>query len=224
MAIGPDRVRPEIAKFPHMQVFAAATLLFVLLNPFLMSVYLGELVHSMTVAVFARIVIRAGLIAALVFIVFAIFGDAVFRALHVQFPAFLIFGGIVFFVLGLRFVLRGGLELEALRGPPEYLSGAVAMPFMIGPGTVSAAVLIGGRLDGTSAAAAVGVAMAATVVSLVVLKAVHDWVKQRNAAIVDRYMEVVGRISALYIGTYSVQMVLQGIAMFVEQHPSFTQP
>ena len=134
------------------------------------------------------------------------------------------FGGIVFFIVGLRFVLRGGLELEALRGPPEHLSGAVAMPFMIGPGTVSAAVLIGGRLDGGSAVAAVVIAMVSTVASLVVLKALHDWVKRRNAVLVDRYMEVVGRISALYIGTYAVQMILQGVAMFAEQHQLFVTP
>jgi multiple antibiotic resistance protein len=207
-----------------MEIIAAATLLFVLLNPFLMSVYLGELVHSMTTRVFARIVIRAGIIATSVFIVFAIFGDAVFTAMHVQFPAFLVFGGIVFFVVGLRFVLRGGLELEALRGPPEHLSGAVAMPFMIGPGTVSAAVLIGGRLDGTGAILAVVAAMVATLASLILLKALHDWVKQRNAAIIDRYMEVVGRISALYIGTYAIQMILHGIAMFIEQRPSLGVP
>ena len=206
------------------EIIAAATLLFVLLNPFLLSIYLGELVHKMSVGTFARIVVRAGLIATGVFAVFAVSGDAVFTALHVQFPAFLIFGGIVFFIVGLRFVLRGGLELEALRGPPEHLSGAVAMPFMIGPGTVSAAVLIGGRLDGGSAVAAVVIAMVSTVASLVVLKALHDWVKRRNAVLVDRYMEVVGRISALYIGTYAVQMILQGVAMFAEQHQLFVTP
>jgi multiple antibiotic resistance protein len=207
-----------------MEIIAAATLLFVLLNPFLMSVYLRDLVHETSVAVFARVVIRAGIISMGVFSVFAVFGDAVFTALHVQFPAFLIFGGIVFFVLGLRFVLRGGMELEALRGPPEHLSGAVAMPFMIGPGTVSAAVLIGGRLDAPTAVMAVGAAMTSTIVSLILLKALHDWVKQRSVAIVDRYTEVVGRISALYIGTYAIQMILHGIAMFVDQHPKFATP
>ena len=34
-----------------------------------------------------------------------------------------------------------------MRGAPEHLAGTIAMPFMIGPGTISAAVVTGMALN-----------------------------------------------------------------------------
>jgi small neutral amino acid transporter SnatA (MarC family) len=45
----------------------------------------------------------------------------------------------------------------------------------------------------------------------VALKVVaHDYVKERNAKLIDRYMEVIGRISALLIGTIAIEMIMVG--------------
>ena len=55
-----------------------------------------------------------------------------------------------------------------------------------------------------------GTALALTMTLVVALKTVHDYVKERNARLIDRYLEVVGRISALLIGTIAVEMILAG--------------
>ncbi len=78
---------------------------------------------------------------------FAVAGDALFaRVLQVRFASFLIFGGIVFLVVAIRYMMIGAEAIRGLRGPPEHIAGSVAIPFMIGPGTVSASVLVGSRL------------------------------------------------------------------------------
>jgi len=198
------------------QFIKSVLLLFVLLNPPLMTVYLIDLIRGLDRATFNRVLLRGGAISAAVFAAFALTGDAIFTdLLQVRFAAFLLFGGLIFLLIGVRFVMVGPDAIHQLRGQPEHLAGSVAMPFMIGPGTVSASILIGAQLKSPALSiAAILVALASTLLGVIVLKQLHDWVRQRNAELVERYVDVVGRISALVIGTIAVEMILQGIDLW----------
>ncbi|MEX0702918.1 MAG: MarC family protein [Planctomycetales bacterium] len=194
----------------------SALLLFVLLNPFLMSIYLLPLIQKLGPADFGRVLLRAAAIAGTVFALFAWAGDAVFQdVLQARFAAFLIFGGVVFVLIALRMVHEGGGAIETFRGPAKHVAGAVAMPFMVGPGTVSASVLAGSKLPVPAAILAIAVTLSAVVVSLLAMKAIHDWVSVRSERLVERYVEVVGRISAIVIGTIAVEMLLQGVDLWL---------
>ena len=119
-------------------------LFFALFNPFLMSIYLLDLIRGLPTPTFARVLIRGSVISACVFVLFAWGGEAFFRDyLQVRFASFQIFGGIVFLLIGLRYVFSGAAAIESLRDNPTAMAGSIAMPIMIGPGTVSAAVVIG---------------------------------------------------------------------------------
>jgi multiple antibiotic resistance protein len=193
------------------QTLRSATLLFVLLNPFLLTVYLLGLVRTMSLGEFARAMARASLVSGAVFVVFAAVGDAIFRdVLQVRFAAFLVFGGIVFLVVALQFVFHGPDGIQSLRGKLEP-SGAIAMPFMIGAGTINASVLAGSRQALVGAVIAIALALVATIVVVVVLKAIHDAVSARNEPLVDRYVDQCGRASALVIGAMAVEMIFQGL-------------
>ena len=190
----------------------SASLLLVLLNPFLVIIYLIDMVETLDRRQFAQVMVRAGLIATVVFCCFAILGDAIFAdVVQAQFASFQIFGGVVFLLIGLQFVFRGPTAIEILRGKSENLAGAVAMPVLIGPGTISASVVIGKRLDALSACAAVIVAVGFFVAVTLMLKALHDFVRPRQAFLVKRYIEIAGRITALFVGTVSVEMIMQGL-------------
>ncbi len=190
----------------------ATTFLFVLLNPFLLSIYLLDLLHQLPLRRFATVVARGGLIASAVFVLFALTGDRVFSdVLQVRFAAFLIFGGLIFLVVGLRFVFGGPNTLAELRGDPKYLEGSVAMPFLIGPGTVSASIFAGLRQEALPAVGSVVLATFLALASLVAFKVLYDYLAHRHEAIVQRYVESVGRIMALVIGSIAVEMILQGV-------------
>jgi multiple antibiotic resistance protein len=193
-------------------------LLFALLNPFLMSIYLLDLIHDLRAKVFANVLARGSLIAGVAFAIFAWSGDAIFsRYLQVRFASFQVFGGVVFLLIGIRFVFEGVKAVRGLRGDAaEHLAGSVAMPFMIGPGTLSASVVIGARLPVLGAIAVIFATLLATVVVVVLLKVLHDRVKERNARLTDRYIELVGRISALLIGTFSIEMIMEGITTWLK--------
>ena len=193
-----------------------ALLLLVLLNPFLLAIYLLNLVRELDRRTFTRVVSTGALIAAGVFFPFAWLGDTIFtNVLQARFAAFLVFGGIVFLIIGIRFVFDGPQPIETLRGAPAQLAAAVAMPFMVGPGTVNAAVLAGSRMELFSACVAILAALGCTVVILVALKLLHDWGSRRHESLVERYVAITGRISALIVGTLAVEMIFQGLEQWL---------
>jgi small neutral amino acid transporter SnatA (MarC family) len=194
------------------EIISAAVLLFAILNPFALSVYLIDIFRNNSPRSVANIVIRAALISGIVFGVFAYTGEAVFtRVLQVRFAAFQVFGGLLFLLVALRFMLSGSATLVTLRGEPEQVAGAVAMPFMIGPGTVSAATMAGLRLQPLGAAAAILSAVAGTAALLIAFKLLFDWIGSRNAALTERYVQVASRISAMAMGAIAVEMTMKGL-------------
>ena len=204
----PFALEPHIASF---------LLLFALLNPFLMSVYLLDLITDLPREMFVKVLARGALVSAIVFSLFAWTGDAIFSdVLHVRFASFQVFGGIIFLAIGVRFVFSGADAMRTMRGQPEHIAGSIAMPFMIGPGTVSASVVVGARLPVADAVMVIFATLAATVGLVAAIKLAHDYLKERNARVVDRYIEIVGRISALLIGTFAVEMIFEGVGTWLE--------
>jgi len=190
----------------------ASMLLFILLNPFLMVVYLLDVFEKLPPETFRRVLLRAGAISFLVFSLFALLGDFLFRdVLQAQFASFQVFGGIIFLLIGLQFLFQGNSAIAALRGESQHIAGAIAMPIMIGPGTIGASILIGKRLSQFNAVLAVGAAVLTSVLVIILLKYLHDYVRERNDKLVDRYIEIVGRAMALVVGTFAVEMIMRGL-------------
>lgn len=191
-------------------------LMLVLINPFLLVIYLTDMVQRLDQRQFTQVLVRAGMIAGLVFCVFAILGDAVFVSfMQADFASFQIFGGVVFFLIGLQFVFRGPTALDILQGESQHLAGAVAMPVLIGPGSISASVVIGKRHDPLIACIVVILAVAISLITLALLKYVHDHVRPRNEALIQRYIEIAGRVMALYVGTIAIEMIMRGLTAWV---------
>ncbi|ENU74381.1 hypothetical protein F977_01023 [Acinetobacter baumannii NIPH 2061] len=113
---------------PYLHSFA---LFFSLLNPFLMSIYMIGLIRHSETKVFNKALIQGSLIAYIVFMLFAWGGEAIFsKYLNVRFEAFQIFGGLIFLVIGYRYVFQGADTIGEMRGAPEHLAGTIAMPYL----------------------------------------------------------------------------------------------
>ncbi|WP_041916263.1 MarC family protein [Desulfocapsa sulfexigens] len=191
---------------------SSSALLLMLLNPFLVVVYLIDVMQKMEGRIFRHVLLRAAMISSVVFCVFAILGDAVFSEIvQVEFASFQIFGGIVFLLIGLQFFFRGPQAIEILRGESEHLAGAIAMPVLIGPGTISVSVIIGKRLDPLMACISILSAICISIIIILLLKSLHDIVRTSHERLIQRYIEVAGRITALYVGTVSIEMIMQGV-------------
>ena len=185
-------------------------LFFTLLNPFMMSIYMLGLIKNLSASVFNKALIQGSLISYVVFVLFAWGGEAIFsQYLQVRFEAFQIFGGIIFLVIGYRFVFEGADTIGDIRG--GNAAGMIAMPFMIGPGTVSASVITGSKIPLLGSAAVIGATLLLTCSLLMLMKFAHDNLKVKHADYVDRYVDIVGRIAALLVGTIAINMIINGV-------------
>ncbi len=197
----------------QLQLFLKTTLLvLILLNPFLVIVYLIDVINKLSKPRFFMVLFRAGLISSIVFSIFALLGDAIFtNLLQADFASFQIFGGIIFLLIGIHFVFHGNSAIEALRGESEHVAGAIAMPIMIGPGTISISVIAGKRLQGPLAVLSIILAMVICVGIMMLLRILHDWVLPKKEKLIERYTEIAGRITSIVIGTFAIEMIMQGL-------------
>ena len=212
-------IRLQTTRYRKMGEYAkSAALLLVLLNPFLLIIYLTDIVQKLDQRTFNRVLARAGVISIVTFCCFAILGDAIFvRFMNVEFASFQIFGGIVFLLIGIEFVFRGPAAIEILHGESKHIAGAIAMPVFIGPGTISACILIGKRHDPATACIVVTITVLVCVIALGFLKALHDRVIPHREAIVQRYIEIAGRVTALVVGTIAIDMIMRGVGTWINK-------
>lgn len=191
----------------------STTLLFMLLNPFLMVVYMTDVFDKLTIADFRSVIIRASLISTIVFLLAAMLGDFLFRELlQAEFASFQVFGGVVFLLIALRFVFEGNSAIKGLRGESRNIAGSIAMPLMIGPGTIGASILVGKRLTHVNAILSIIVAVLISGILMILLKYIHDYVWARNENIVHHYVDIAGRVTALVVGTFAIEMIMRGLA------------
>lgn len=71
--------------------------------------------------------------------------------------------------------------------------------------------------DPVMACAAVVTAVLTSIVIMLLLKGVHDYVRPRRERLIQRYIEIAGRITALYVGTVAVDMIMRGIRSWSEK-------
>jgi len=198
------------------ELAGSSLLLFVLLNPFLMSVYLMDLIQDLSAGTFFRVLVRGALVSFFVFLFFSYAGESAFTLLGGRFASFLFFGGVVFLLIGIRFVFMGSEAIREIRGKADYIEGSIALPFMIGPGTVSASVLVGTQNNLLWSAVSIFTSLFFAVVSLFILKIFFDLVRERYATFMERYIDIVGRIGSLLIGTIAVDMIFQALELWID--------
>lgn len=192
-------------------------LFFSLLNPFLMSIYMLGIIRHSNAKTFNKALIQGSLISLIVFVIFAKTGETLFNEyLHVRFESFQIFGGLIFLVIGYRYVFEGADTIGVMRGAPEHLAGTIAMPFMIGPGTISAAVITGVKLPFIETVIVIASTLFLTCSILMIMKYAHDHLKHKHSNYIDLYIDIVGRLAALLIGSIAIDMIATGIIGIVK--------
>ncbi len=198
-------------------ILKSITLLLVLLNPFLIIVYLIDIVKKKSAKIFSKVLTRAAVISFVVFSLFAVLGDSIFsNVFNASFASFQIFGGIVFLITGIQFIFKGSASIESLRGESKHIAGAIAMPIFIGPGTISYSVLIGQKLDKLSAILAIAITVILCSSIIMLLKKLHDKIQHTKEELIEQYIDIAGRVVALLLGTTSIELLMNGIQFWIK--------
>lgn len=194
---------------------AFITLFVVLDPPGCAPIYAG-LTAGATSAQRRTMAIRACLIAGLILLFFALFGENLLGALHIELDSFRIAGGLMLFLIALDMVFekrtkRREQRAEQVRATPEVEDVSVfpmAMPMLAGPGAIASIMLLEGGAKGLAGSLAVLAALAVVMIlTLLALLAAGPLMKLVGAGV----EAVVTRLLGVLLAALAAQYVIDGL-------------
>lgn len=183
----------------------------VLLNPFALFVYLIPIKKERGMRDFSSILLRASLISYVIYLLFALFGQGIFELLNVDFESFRIFGGIVLVSLALSFILQGKKSMIATRGELSQIAAEIALPFIVGVGTITLSILIGEALSPLKAILTIAAVMMANFIAVFLLALARHNLREELKEVLDKNAEILLRINGFVVGAYGINLVVEGI-------------
>lgn len=184
-----------------------------LLNPFALYIYLIPIQRQLRLRQFTITMIKASLIAGSIYVGSAFFGQQFFEdVLQIDFESFRVFGGLVLILFAVSYIVQGRESLITMRGSLNDLAGEIALPFMVGAGTISLSILIGSSSTISETVMTIGLVMfvnLAIVLSFAFLRYNSHKVRFRNR--LSYNSELLLRINGFILGAFGVDMVMQGI-------------
>ena len=81
-------------------------------------------------------------------------------------------------MISIKAVFSGQISLLETRGDAEPIEGAIDMAFMIAPTTLSASILTDSSLIRNTTVLAIAIAVLGSLVSLILIKIIHDPLKK----------------------------------------------
>ena len=196
-------------------VSAFITLFVVLDPPGCAPIYAG-LTAGASAAQRRAMAVRACLIAGVILIVFALFGENLLGALHIELDSFRIAGGLMLFLIALDMVFekrtqRREQRAEAVKATAEVEDVSVfpmAMPMLAGPGAIATVMLLEGEAQGLQGSlivlAALVVVLALTLLALLAAAPLMKLVGAKVEAVVTRVLGVL-------LGALAAQYVIDGV-------------
>ena len=183
-----------------------------ILNPFALCLYLAGVMEDLESAHFVRVLTRASIISLVVFWIFAISGEALLVVtLGVRPEALRIFGGVIFAIVGYNYVMKGYRAARIIRGNIDELPSEIALPFMIGAGTITQSILIGEKNPWLVAILVIFIGIVISFVTVISFKFIRDRLSATTEGIFDKYVNILSRINGLIIGAVSTEMIVSGI-------------
>ena len=202
---------------PMFELFASAfvTLFVVIDPPGCAPIYAG-LSSGATPLQQRAMAIRAAFIAALILFGFALFGEALLEALHIELDAFRIAGGIMLFIIALEMVLerrtrRREERAEQVLATPEIDDVSVfpmAMPMIAGPGAIATIMLLVSRADGLEPTLVVLGALASVLALTLAALLAAGWIVKLIGSKVE---SAVTRLLGVLLAALAAQYVIDGL-------------
>ena len=199
------------------ELFASAfvTLFVVIDPPGCAPIYAGLTVKA-TAAQRRSMAIRAAVIAFAILLVFALFGEALLGALHIELDSFRIAGGIMLFAIAIEMVFEKRTErrherADKVLATPEIEDVSVfpmAMPMLAGPGAIASIMLLMARAEGIEQSATILAALLVVMIlTLIALLAATPLMRLFG----PQFESVVTRLLGVILAALAAQFVIDGI-------------
>jgi multiple antibiotic resistance protein len=194
---------------------AFITLFVVIDPPGCAPIYAG-LTKGATPAQARSMALRATWIAAIILLIFALFGQQLLAALHIELDSFRIAGGLMLFFIAFDMVFekrtqRREERAEKIAATPEIEDVSVfpmAMPMLAGPGAIAAVMLLMNEADGWPEMFEVLGALAAVlIITAAALFAAGPLIRLLG----DKVEAVITRLLGVLLAALAAQYVIDGL-------------
>ncbi len=183
-----------------------------ILNPFALCLYLTGVMEELSSHQFVKVLIRACIISLVVFWVFGLMGESLLvGVLNIRPEALRVFGGALFFVVAYNYMVKGARAAQILRGNLDELPSAIALPFMIGAGTITQAILVGKKCSPPTGMVVLFAGVLFSFCVVLAFKALRDHMSKGREQVFTRYVNILTRLNGLLIGAISTEMIVSGI-------------
>ena len=192
-------------------------ILFVVVDPVGLAPIFAALTHGDTPAERRKTALKGTVIAGMIMLVFALFGDGLLRALGIGMPAFQMAGGALLFLLAVEMVFarHSGLrsttdsEQKEAEHKKDISVFPLAVPLIAGPGALTTVLLMVGRHDGdwrimTIVLAVALLVLLVTLISLLFAARIMKVLGETGANVVTRVLGIV-------LAALAVQFILDGV-------------
>ena len=157
------------------------------------------------------VIVRECAIALAVLVAFALFGRWLLDLFGLSDRSLTLAGGVILFLIALRMIFRNpeGIFGESPSGEPLIVP--LAIPSIAGPAAIATVVLLVSRAPQRLAEwlAAIVIAMAVSLVTLLLAERISRWLGERALVAFERLM-------GLLLTAIAVEMLLRGIEGFVQ--------
>jgi multiple antibiotic resistance protein len=161
---------------------------------------------------FLKVLFKATVISFVIYFFFLYSGEFIFdKVLHIQFEAFRIFGGIIFFTFAYMFIIQGKKSLITIKENLDDLASEIALPFMAGAGTITLSILMGKKYLPLKGLLMLVVIMALNFIIIVSLMYLRDTLSEKIKTAFDKNMEIGLRLNGLFAGAIGLNMIIVGI-------------
>lgn len=196
-------------------ISAFITLFVVIDPPGCAPIYAG-LTKGATAVQARTMAIRASVIAAVILLIFALFGEQLLGALHIELDSFRIAGGLMLFWIAFEMVFekrtqRREERADKVSANPEIEDVSVfpmAMPMLAGPGAIAAIMLLMNEAETTEQTFVVlGALGAVLVLTMIALIAAGPLMRIFG----DRVEAVITRLLGVLLAALAAQYVIDGL-------------
>ena len=185
----------------------------VLLNPFALFLYLEPLMLDLSNRQFNIVLVKATIISFMITLIFFLFGDYLFQnILKIDIESMRILGGIVLFSFAYFNIVKGRKGFIQMKENLTDLASEIALPFMIGAGTLSLTIMMRHQLPFWIGVLSFLIIFSFNHIFVMLLKAFKDQISKRKFKVAyDKNMQILLRINGFIVGAVGIDMIVTGI-------------
>lgn len=197
-------------------LITAFTTLFIIIDPLGLTPLFIALTQGMTPAQRRGVAMRACLVAGGLMVVFMLLGEAVLGFVGISMDAFRIAGGILLFLTALEMLFQrrqerkadNAAEIDVADDPSVF---PLALPLIVGPGTITTLILLTGQANGAVDLFAIG-GVCLAVLLIVFLAFLSAGALERLLGKIG--LNIVTRVLGMLLAALAVQFILDGLRGF----------